>query len=216
MTLFQKERYAMYNFTVPMALMDFVPVIFFGITAVILLRDLYNKMFKGAYALLAAGAVNVFLAGFCKAAWKLLYAANICDFVALEEMFMPVNSLGLLFVGLSLIGMLIWKRKSAMLSVAPVAFTSSMPFIMMMVVGLGGLCAGLSVLAAKIKKAPVMLLFILSFVCAMAMGYMSTKDSTQAWVNWVEQSLNTVSQLCLMLGVIALHKSGLKDWTWTP
>lgn len=101
----------MYNFTISMALMDFVPVFFFGVTAVILLRDLYNKMFKGAYALLAAGSVNVFLAGFCKALWKLLYAANICDFVALEEMFMPVNSLGLLFVGLSLIGMLCWKKK---------------------------------------------------------------------------------------------------------
>ena len=98
----------MYNFTVPMALMDFVPVFFFGVSAVLLLRDLYNKMFKGAYALLAAGSVNVFLAGFCKALWKLLYAANICDFVALEEMFMPVNSLGLLFVGLSLIGVLCW------------------------------------------------------------------------------------------------------------
>ena len=204
----------MYNFTVPMALMDYVPVAFFAVTAVILLRDLYNKMFKGAYALLAAGSVNVFMAGFCKATWKLLYAANICDFVALEEMFMPVNSLGLLFVGLSLIGMLCWKRKGAMLSVAPVAFTSSMPFIMMMVVGLGGMCAGLSVLAAKMKKAPVMVLFILSFVCAMAMGYMSSRDSTQSWVNWVEQSINTVSQLCLMLGVIALHKAGMKAWTW--
>ena len=30
----------MYNFTIPMALMDFVPVFFFGVTAVILLRDL--------------------------------------------------------------------------------------------------------------------------------------------------------------------------------
>ena len=78
----------MYNFTVPMALMDYLPVFFFGVTAVLLLRDLYNLMFKGAYALLAAGCVNVFLAGFCKATWKLLYAANICDFVALEEMFM--------------------------------------------------------------------------------------------------------------------------------
>ena len=204
----------MYNFTIPMALMDFVPVIFFGITAVLLLRDLYNKMFKGAYALLAAGCVNVFLAGFCKATWKLLYAANICDFVALEEMFMPVNSLGLLFVGLSLIGMLCWKRKGAMLSVAPVAFTSSMPFIMMMVVGLGGMCASLSILAAKMKKGRVMILFILSFVCAMAMGYMSSQDSTLAWVNWAEQSINTVSQLCLMIGVIALHKAGLMAWTW--
>lgn len=204
----------MYNFTIPMALMDYLPVFFFGVTAVLLLRDLYNKMFKGAYALLAAGCVNVFLAGFCKASWKLLYAANICDFVALEEMFMPVNSLGLLFVGLSLIGMLCWKRKGALLSVAPVPFTSSMPFIMMMVVGLGGLCVGLAVLSAKMKKAPVMILFILSFVCAMAMGYMSSQDSTQSWVNWVEQSINAVSQLCLMLGVILLHKNGMKEWTW--
>ena len=204
----------MYNFTIPMALMDFVPVAFFGVSAVLLLRDLYNKMFKGAYALLAAGSVNVFLAGFCKALWKLLYAANICDFKALEEMFMPVNSIGLLFVGLSLIGMLLWKRKGAMLSVAPVPFVSSMPFIMMMVVGLGGMCAALSVIAARMKRGKVMLLFILSFVCAMAMGYMSSQDSTQAWVNWAEQTINTVSQLCLMLGVIALHKAGLKDWTW--
>lgn len=204
----------MYNFTIPMALMDYVPVAFFAVTAVLLLRDLHNKMSKSLNALLAAGSVNVFMAGFCKATWKLLYAANICDFVALEEMFMPVNSLGLLFVGLSLIGMLLWKRKGAMLSAGPVVFTGSMPFIVMMVIGLGGLCAGLSVLSAKMKKAPVMLLFILSFVCAMAMGYMSGQDSTQAWVNWVEQSINTVSQLCLMLGTLALHKAGMEKWTW--
>ncbi len=200
----------MYQFTVAMALVDYVPVIFFGITAVLLLGDLYNKMSKGAYGLLAAGAVNVFLAGFCKATWKLLYAANICDFVALEQMFLPVNSMGLLFVGLSLIVMLACREKSAALSAAPVVFSGSMVFIMMMVVGLGGLCAGLSVLAAKMKKGGVMAWFILSFVCAMAMGYMSSQDSTQAWVNWVEQSINTVSQLCLMVGVILLHKAGLK------
>jgi len=204
----------MYNFSIPMALMDFVPVIFFGVTAVILLQDLYNKMCKGIYALLAAGSVNVFLAGFCKALWKLLYAANICNFVAFEEMFMPVNSLGLLFVGLSLVLMLFRKRKSAALSVAPPVFASSLPFILMMVVGLGGMCAALSVLAAKIKQGKIMVLFILSFVCAMAMGYMSSQDSAQSWVNWTEQSINTVSQLCLMLGTVALHKQGLKEWTW--
>ena len=202
----------MNNFSIAMGLMDFVPVIFFGVTAVLLLRDLYNKMVKGAYALLAAGCVNVFMAGFCKAAWKLLYAANICDFTALEQMFLPVNSLGLLFVGLSLIGMLCWKKKTVTLSVAPVVFSGGMVFIMMMVVGLGGLCAGMSVLAAKMKKKWTIILFVLSFVCAMGMGYMSSQDSSLAWVNWVEQSINTVSQLCLMLGVIALHKAGLAEY----
>ena len=202
----------MYNFTIPMALMDFVPVLFFGITAVLLLRDLYNKMAKGVYALLSAGSFHVFLAGFCKALWKLLYAANICDFTVLEQMFLPVSSLGLFFVGLSIILMLTKKGKCPMLSVAPVVFTGSMPFIMMMVVGLGGVCAGLCVVAAKMKRKPLMILFILSFVCAMAMGYLSSKDSTLAWVNWTEQGINTVSQLCLMLGTIGLHKADLKNW----
>ena len=92
------------------------------------------------------------------------------------------------------------------------AFAISMPFIMMMVVGLGGLCAGLSVVAAKMKKGKVMILFILSFVCAMGMGYLSSRDSTLAWVNWAEQSINCVSQGCLMLGSIILHKADLKNW----
>lgn len=204
----------MYDFSIPMALMDFVPVFLFGTTGLLLLRDMDNKMSRGAYALLAAGSVNVFMAGFCKALWKLLYAANICDFTVLEKMFMPVNSLGLLFVGISMILMACGQRKTVTVAVAPVAFTSSMPFIGMMVVGLGGMCAGLSILAAKMKKGKVMILFILSFVCAMAMGYLSSRDSTLSWVNWAEQSVNTVSQLCLMLGVIALHKAGLKDWSW--
>ena len=202
----------MYNFSVPMALMDFVPVIFFAVTSVLLLGDLYNKMGKGTYALFAAGCVNVFLAGFCKALWKLLYAADICDFVALEEMFMPVNSIGLLFVGVSLVLMLCVRRKTVMLSAAPVAVSTSLPFIAMMVLGLGGMCAALSIVAAKMKKGKVMMLFVASFVCAMAMGYMSSQDSTLSWVNWAEQSINTVSQLCLMLGAIALHKAGLRNW----
>ena len=202
----------MYDFSIPMALMDYVPVAFFAVTAVLLLRDLYSKMSKTAYTLLAAGSVNVFLAGFCKATWKLLYAAGICDFVALEQMFMPVNSLGLLFVGLSMIVMLCRKKKGAMLSVAPAAFTGSMPFIMMMVVGLGGLCAGLSIVAARLKKSPAIVLFVLSFVCAMAMGYMSSRDASLAWVNWAEQSINCVSQGCLMAGVILLHKAGLAEY----
>ena len=203
----------MHDFSIAMGLMDFVPVAFFGVTAVILLRDLYSKMVKGAYALLAAGCINVFTAGFCKALWKLLYAAGICDFQPLEQMFLPVNSMGLLMVGLSLIGMLCWKRRDAVaLSAAPAVFSGSFVFIMMMVVGLGGMCAVLSIMAAGMKKKRVIALFVLSFVCAMGMGYMSSQDSSLACVNWAEQSINTVSQLCLMLGVLMLHKAGLAEY----
>ena len=97
-------------------------------------------------------------------------------------------------------------------SPAPVVFSGSIVFIMMMVVGLGGMCAVMSILAARMKKKGTIALFVLSFICAMGMGYMSSQDFSLAWVNWVEQSINTVSQLCLMLGTIVLHKAGLAEY----
>ncbi len=203
----------MYNVTVPMALVDYIPVFFFGITMVLLQRDLYNKMYKGAYALFAAGTINVFFAGFLKATWKLLYAAKICDFQVLNTMFLPVQSIGFLLIGLGLVGMLCRKaKKAAALAVAPPVFGGTPVFIGIMVLGLGCLCACLSILAAKMKKQGVIALFGLSFLCYMGMGYMSGQDSTSAVVNWIEESINTVGQGLLVWGVIVLHRAGLKDF----
>lgn len=200
----------MYDFSVSMALLDYVPVILFGITTVILLRDLYNKMSKGAYALFAAGTVNIFIAGLLKATWKLLYAAGVCDFQALNSIFLPLQSLGFLLAGIGLIGMFC-RKKNAVLAVAPPVFSGSMIFIMMMVLGLGAICTCMSVLAVKLKKKWLIVLFALAFVAYMGMGYMSSKDSTSAAINWIEQGINCVGQLLLLSGVLVLHKAGLSE-----
>ena len=202
----------MYNFTIPMALMDFVPVLFFGYAAALLQQDLYNKMTKGSFALFAAGTVNIFAAGLLKAVWKLLYAAGICDFLALNTMFLPVQSLGFLLAGIGIIWMLIGKKQTTLV-VAPPLFSGSFIFIMMMVLGLGSICTVLSILAVKMRKKSAMILFILSFLASMGMGAMSGQDSTQAWVNWTEQTINCVGQGLLLAGVIILDKHGLKDLT---
>ena len=199
----------MYSFTVPMALMDYIPVIFFGVAAFLLQKDLYSKMRKDSFALFAAGTINIFAAGFLKATWKLLYAAGICDFAALNTMFLPVQSIGFLLAGLG-IAMMLTTRKTLMLAAPPV-FSGSVIFIMMMVLGLGSICACLSILAAKLKKKPVMALFILAFLTSMGMGALSGMDMTLAWVNWLEQGINCVGQGLLMWGVVRLHKAGLKE-----
>ena len=203
----------MYYFTVPMAMMDFIPVVFFAVAAALLQFDLYNKMNKGCFALFASGTINIFIAGFLKALWKLLYAANICDFQALNEMFLPVQSLGFLLAGLGVVLMLVSRSKKHMaLAVAPPVFGGSFVFIMMMVMGLGAICSCLSVIAVKMKKKGAAVLFVLSFLCSMGMGAMSGQDATQAWVNWVEQSINCIGQCLLMCGVLILHRAGLKDY----
>lgn len=203
----------MYDFSISMALVDFIPVIFFGISAVLLQIDLYNKMRKDAFALFAAGTINIFTAGFLKAVWKLLYAAEICDFQALNTAFLPLQSIGFLLAGIGIVLMLCTRRKNAALLAAPPVFSGSIVFIMMMVLGLGSICTCLSLLAVKMKKKGAVILFVLAFLCSMGMGAMAGQDSTKAIVNWIEQGINCASQLCLMMGVLTLHKAGLKKFS---
>lgn len=198
----------MYDFTVTMALVDFIPVLLFGAAAILLLRDL--KMGKAAYALFAAGVINIFCAGFLKATWKLLYAAGICDFAVLNSMFLPVQSIGFALAGLGILLPLCAKKKNVALAVAPPVFSGSFVFIILMVLGLGCLCTSLSIIAAKMKKIPAVVLFVMAFLFAMGMGAMSGQDSTSAMVNWIEQGINTASQACLLAGVMILHRSGLE------
>ena len=196
-----------YVYTVPMALFDFIPVILFGICGRLLMRDLYNKMSKGAFACLDLGICIAFLSGFMKALYKLLIALGVGDFPLLNTLFLPLQSSGLLLTGLGIVLMLVLRKRSAAL-MAPM----TIGFISMMVVGLGAMCAGLSVVSAKMKKKALIPVFILCFFCYMGMGYLAAKKDGSAMMNWIEQGVNTVGQILLLIGVGSLHRAGLRDF----
>ena len=204
----------MNDFSISMALVDFIPVAFFAAAAVILMRDLYNKMSKGAFALFSAGVINVTLAGALKALWKLLYAAGVCDFTALNAMFFPVQSIGFLLAGVGILAMLVHKQvKNAALAVAPPVFSGTFVFVGLMVAGLGIMDAVLCILCAKLKKPWLIAIFAVSFVCSLGMGYLSSKDFAEAAMNWIAEGVNVVGQGTLLLGTVLLHKAGLADLT---
>ena len=203
------------DFSISMALVDYIPVIFFGIAAVILMRDLYNKMCKGAFALFSAGMINVTLAGALKATWKLLYAAEICNFEALNAMFFPVQSIGFLLAGVGIFAMICCNQseKPTALAVVPPVFKGTFVFVGLMIAGLGLIDTALCILTVKIKKPWLIALFVLSFVCSLCMGYLSSQDFAQASMNWIAEGVNVVGQGTLLTGVILLHKNGLTDLT---
>lgn len=195
-----------------MALVDYIPVIFFAIAAVILQRDLYNKMSKGAFALFAAGTINVACAGALKATWKLLYALGVCDFEALNSMFFPVQSIGFLLAGIGILAMISNKQtKNAALAVAPPVFSGTFVFVGLMVAGLGIMDAVLCILAGKMKKPALIAIFALSFICSLCMGYLSSQDFAEASMNWIAECVNVVGQGTLLLGVYLMHKNGLAE-----
>ena len=53
----------MNDFSISMALVDYIPVVFFFFATALLMRDLYDKMTKASFALFAAGALDITLAG---------------------------------------------------------------------------------------------------------------------------------------------------------
>ena len=202
----------MNDFSVSMALVDYIPVVFFAIASVILLRDLYSKMSKGAFALFSAGLIDVTVAGALKATWKLLYAMGACNFEALDHMFFPVQSIGFLLAGLGILAMLVHKQsKNALLAAAPPVFSGTFVFVGLMVAGLGIMDVVLCILAAKLKKPWLIAIFALSFVCSLCMGYLSSQNFSEASMNWIAEGVNILGQGMLLLGAILLHKSGLAE-----
>ena len=204
----------MKDFSITMALVDYIPVIFFGLGAAVLMQCLYNKMTKASFSLFAAGSINVFMAGFLKATYKLLYAANICDFEPLNSMFFPVQALGFLLAGSGIMLMYIRKKNLPMLSVAPVVWKGTFLFVGFMVLGLAFMDAGLCYLAVKVKKPRTIVLYVVSFFCCLAMGYLSSRDFTQASMNWIAQGINVVGQGFFLLGALSLKKAGLEEYTF--
>ena len=192
------------EFTIEMALVDYIPVAFFAIAAVILMGDLRNKMSALNFLVFSLGVSGVAIAGACKASWKLIYASSGVDVAFLNKMFFPTQSVGFLLAGIGILVMLIAKKNRTY-------GINTFAFIGMMVAGLGILDACLCVLAGKMKKNGVIAIFILSFVCSLCMGYLSSQDFDKAIWNWIAEGINVVGQGTLLLGVLALHKNGLKD-----
>lgn len=218
------------DYSVLMALVDFWPVVLFFIAGIILLRDLYNKQVKGNYALLATGTIMIFVAGASKALWKILVAVEVCDYVILNSIFFPLQGIGFVFYGIALFGVLFKIEKNdnklnmsllPILALIPLVevpiFDSKMPFIIFQIIG----CAigqwMLLVMAlkmksdniTKLKRIIAMVLFVISFITMIAMGYLSSQFKTGA-TEWIAEIVNTISQGSLLGGVVILHLYGLK------
>ncbi|MBR6822048.1 MAG: hypothetical protein IKM87_02665 [Clostridia bacterium] len=201
----------MKQFSVWMALCDFIPVVFFAVAAVLLQRDLYNKMSKGAFALFAGGTIFIIFAGSSKALYKLLYALGICDFEALNTLMFPVQSMGLMLAGIGMIAMLFFRQKEKVLAVAPPVFKGTMIFVVFMIAGLGMMVLSLCRLSKKLKKHWLIPVFILSFIMCLGMRYLSSKDFDKAIMNWIAEGVNILGQGLFLFGTIKLHKAGLAE-----
>ena len=200
--------------TVPMALVDYIPVCCFLIASIVLQRTLYAEMSKGAFALFAAGTIMVFVAGFFKATWKLLFAAGTCDFQALNQSFFPMQSTGFLLAGLGCVALAFFRQQAdggqgALAgAAAPAAFKGTFVFVAAMVAGVALMDFSLAKIARRRGAALAATLFVVSFVFALGMGYLSSKDFASPAMNWIAEGVNVCGQAIFLVASIILARKG--------
>ena len=199
---------------VPMAVVDYIPVVLFIISAIMIQRGLYDQMSKGAFALLSGGTIMVIAAGLMKATWKLLYALGVCDFERLNQCFFPMQTTGFLLAGLGVIALAFFRQKAAgeqdMLAgaAAPAVFKGTMVFVAFMVAGVALLDFSLAKIARKRGVALAATLFIASFVFTLGMGYLSSKDFASPAMNWIAEGVNVCGQGLYLVASVMLARKG--------
>ena len=201
--------------TVGLAIIDYIPVLLFALTGILLMRDLYNKLSKGAFALVAAGVIMVLTAGIYKATWKLVYTLGAADLYLLNNAFLPIQAAGFLLLGIGLVaGSFFPQGQGRMYAAAPLAAVpqerGAMVFILFMVLGYLGFCGAMTRIALRMKKRLAVILYVLSFVLLMGMGYLGSREiGNDGRMNWIEEGVNTAAELCLLTATLSLHKAGL-------
>lgn len=223
----------MKEYSIPMAVFDLLPVVFFIAGTMTIAGDMKQKMTLPSRILFVGGSWIVGAAGLLKALYKLAYSTGLGDPAWMSGQFFYNQAFGFLLagVGLTLAVTRLDKAQGGgadssgsgsnsdgadsgssgsgsgkLYSIVPIPV---MALVGMMVAGLAALDASLCFLAAKLKKRKALVLFIISFFLCLGMGYLSSKSFEKASMNWIAEGINAVGQLAFLAGCGILHEAGL-------
>jgi len=223
----------MKEYSIPMAVFDLLPVVFFIAGTMTIAGDMKQKMTLPSRILFVGGSWIVGAAGLLKALYKLAYSTGLGDPAWMSKQFFYNQAFGFLLAGVGLT-LAVTRLDKAQVGGADSSGSGSnsdgagsgssgsgsgklysivpipvMALVGMMVAGLAALDASLCFLAAKLKKRSALVLFIVSFFLCLGMGYLSSKNFEKASMNWIAEGVNAVGQLAFLAGCGILHEAGL-------
>jgi hypothetical protein len=193
------------NTPLSLALFDFLPPLAFLVGAIYLVRNV--RLCCGARCswMAAAGGLLVFLGGFLKASWKLLYTTGAADIQWMSQGQFVFSSIGFLGMCVAVIYLVRGLRTIAPAGVALAMAPWKMPFLFLMIVASLGMEGILAYMAFKRKILPAAAGFVIGVLSILAMGMFSSADQTLP-MQWVEEIVNFVGQAGFMFGCILLYQ----------
>ena len=195
----------METYPVSLALFDFIPTLAFLTGAFYLVRTGVLCRGKPCGRMVMAGGLLVFLGGFLKAVWKLLYTTGVADIQWMSQGQFVLSSIGFLGVFIAVLYMVRSKKKAAPGGTVLAMAAWKIPFLFVMTVTSLGAEGILAYMAFK-RKAPLAAAgFIVGVLGLLAMGAMASAEQNLS-MQWIEEGINTLGQLGFMTGCILLYQ----------
>ena len=202
------------TYPLALAMYDFVPVAFFQIGAIFLVRTSTRMCGLRCSRLAIVGSLLIFLGGFLKAIWKLLFTIGVGDYQWLSESQFPLVAPGFLVLLIAVIMMARSDREARTINAASILLmaTWKIPFLIVMTLTSMGVQGILTYVSFQRKAKLAAAGFIVAFLGLVGMGAMASGEQTLAR-QWIEQSVNSVGQLGFMVGSILLHQNVVDSQT---
>lgn len=162
------------DFTVALALVDAIPVIFFSLSMIIIATALAGS--GVAFWIFLVGAVLIVLAGLCKVLWKLLLGLKAGDVKVLNKAFVPFMASGFM---IALVGAIVGTFTHAISWGGVIKALIGIPAIIFFILGLCGMG-------------------VMGYVKSAQSRDDFNKDAKK---NWLAEFVNGFSQGMLFLGI---------------
>lgn len=195
----------MEDHSLALALFDFLPPLAFLTGAVFLVKIARICCGIPCSRMMIAGSFLVFLGGFLKATWKLLYVTGMANIRWMGEGQFILLSIGFLAICISVILIARKLRASPNAAVLLGIVPWKLPFLFLMILTSLGAEGILAYIAFQRKLRPAAAGFVVGVMGILAMGVFSSAEQSLT-MQWIEESINTLGQCGFMLGCILLHR----------
>ena len=194
------------TYPLSLVLFDFVPIFAFLAGAFFLVKTSLICRGRPCGRMLMAGSLLVFLGGFFKATWKMLYTLQIADIQWMSQGQFVFSGIGFLGIFVGVLYM-VRGRKSASTNGGVVAAMApwKIPFLFVMTLTSLGAEGILAYLAFQRGVRVAAYGFVVGVMGLLAMGALASTEQTLV-MQWVEEVVNTIGQLGFMVGSILLYQ----------
>jgi hypothetical protein len=200
-------------YSLGLALVDFIPSLAFAIGAYFLIRLVQRECGKPCAYLMIAGCSLVFMAGFLKALWKLLYALNLADIQLLSEAQFVLLAPGFFLMLIATVRFSRMMRHTAVPLAAMAAW--KIPLMFVMVVSSLGVYGILTYLCFQRHLRLAAVGFIIAFLGILAMGGMAGGSQTVR-MQWIAESINSLAQIGFAVGCYLFNRASTRSMTALP